>query len=77
MLDLLLMQESQTLQDLPSVELDSIFLQGSVLRQDVCQTCIQLFEVNAEELVKQLAAVKSDNVVVVEKFVLLDFVLEK
>lgn len=64
MLDLLVVKEAKSLKDLLGVKLDGILLHGTVLRQDVCQTGVELFQVNAEELVKQLTTVKLHNVLV-------------
>ena len=76
MLDFLLVKILKPSQNLLCIVLYSVLVEKPIFRQNVCQTGLHLLEVDAEELVQQLAAVELYQIWVRELLVLLNFVLK-
>lgn len=75
MFDFLFMQISQSRNDLLRIVPDFDLFEGAIFRQDVSQTGLALLKVDAEKLVKELAAKKLDYILMIQLLVFLYLVL--
>jgi len=71
----LFMQVSQSRNDLLRIVPDFDLFERPIFREDVSQTGLALLKVDAEELVKELAAEKLDYILMIQLFVFLYLVL--
>ena len=69
----LFMQVSQSRNDLLRIVPDFDLFERPIFREDVSQTGLALLKVDAEELVKELAAEKLDYILMIQLFVKLHY----